>query len=486
MMRSTVDFLINGQPHRVAGPDALLSLSDYLRQRLRLTGTKVVCSEGDCGACTVLIADLFEDTSGHHRPHAPRYEPVDACILFVFQLDGCHVVTVDALADGDTLHPVQQAMVTCHGSQCGFCTPGFVMSMAGLDERGELADDDATRLGLTGNLCRCTGYLQILDAAKQAAAKPAPKLNERWPVDTLRHALGACDQPVEVKDEHGRVVWLPRTLEQATACLHDHPQAKPVGGATDLGVQIKHGRYGFEQVVYLGRVTGLSDVAVTDGALEVGAGASWAAVLNASEDAMPELASVLRVFGAPQIRNRGTIGGNIVNASPIADSLPLLYVTEATLTLTSRQDQRTVPMTGFVRGYKDIDLRPGELLTRITIPRPRPDQRLRLYKVSKRRDLDISTFTAGLLFTLDGETITEARIAYGGVGPTVLRLPRTEQYLAGRPLGEATMQQAGKTARDEVAPITDVRGSDAYRLQLAETILLKAYHELTAPEAVSP
>jgi xanthine dehydrogenase small subunit len=455
-----------------------LSLSDYLRQRLGLVGTKIVCSEGDCGSCTVLVGNVDGDEM--------RYRPIDSCIRFMFQLDGTHIVTIEGLSVDSELTPIQQAMVDCHGSQCGFCTPGFVMAMTGLCKAagGAVLGEDDWKHGLTGNLCRCTGYTSIVEAGMEAQSAPvaAPKegfSRSEWATlnEFRRDSLdlrGDCDGAE-------RRVCCPTTLAEAVAFRSDYPDAKVVAGATDVGVQINKRAIAPTAFLDLNRVAELEGVRIDgDGdtkAILAGARSTWTALLELCREEAPEFAEIISVFGSPQIRHVGTIGGNIINASPIADSLPFLMVMDAELELASSGGRRRVNINHFYQGYKKFDLRPDELLATVRIPLPAAEELLRLYKVSRRRDLDISTFTAAIRMRLDGDTIADAAIAYGAVGPVVLRLRQTEQFLRGQPFREETMQAAGDFAVDEISPISDVRGSADYRLQLARNVLVKFFHE---------
>ena len=477
-MRDHILLYINGRRHQVAGSDALVSLSDFLRLRLGLAGTKIVCSEGDCGSCTVLV--------GRPEGDRLRYRPIDSCIQWMFQLDGTHVVTVEGLNGcNGHLTPVQNAMVDCHGSQCGFCTPGFVVAMTGLlEERDAIADED-WRLGLTGNLCRCTGYVPIVDAGRSLDAGAAKRINELYPPAAMLadFASSAGDSTVVEATAFGRTrrFFGPTTLAETVAILKKHPQAKIVAGATDVGVQLNKGVIDPDVFVDLNRVVELTGSAIESSAdgdvLIAGARATWTEIESLVRDSVPEFHRIVTIFGSPQIRHAGTIGGNIINASPIADSLPFLMVAEAELEIDGPSGVRTVPINGFYQGYKKFDLRPGELLARVRIPLPDPDDLLRLVKVSRRRDLDIATFTAAIWMRLDGERIADARIAFGAVGPVVIRARQTEDFLRGQPFDEATMRAAGDVAVGEITPISDVRGSAEYRYQLTRNVLVKFYLE---------
>lgn len=476
-MRDHVLLYINGQRYRVAEHDCFFSLSDFLRLRCGLCGTKIVCSEGDCGSCTVLVG----------RPDGPRldYRPVDSCIHWMFQLDGTHVVSVEGLRRNAQLSPVQEAMVRCHGSQCGFCTPGFVVAMTALLEQRERLGEEDLRYGLTGNLCRCTGYVPIVEAGMELNVDAVQRVNELFPPGSfLADLLDSADDSLAVEangNGRSRRFFGPTALAEAVAVLAKYPEAKVVAGATDVGVQLNKGVIEPDVFLDLNRVAELEGVAIEvdeDGeTLVAGARATWTEIESACRDLVPEFHQIVSIFGSPQIRHVGTIGGNVINASPIADSLPFLMIMEAELELCGPHGTRTVDINEFYRGYKQFDLRSGELLTRVRVPLPCPDDLLRLTKVSRRRDLDIATFTAAILVRFDGDRIAEARLAFGAVGPTVIRARRTEAFLRGKPWSEETMQAAGDVAVGEISPISDVRGSAEYRYQLTRNVLLKFFHE---------
>ncbi len=466
---------VNGQRHEVRGRNTFLSLSDYLRRANGLTGTKIVCSEGDCGACSVLVGRAAADGG------RPVYRPIDSCIQFMFQLDGTHIVTVEGLGGEGEPSAVQQAMIDCHGSQCGFCTPGFVVAMTALLENCDELDESAMRCGLTGNLCRCTGYTSIIDAGTKIDVTQHHRAEELYPsAHMLSEFAPRRRQPIKIRaewDEQEHLFVSPPDLGAALEFLGANPDATIVAGATDIGVRINKSLTIPRKILDLNRVAELESVAIEGRELVLGSRASWTAIDEVCEEAVPEFHKIVSVFGAPQIRHVGTIGGNIANASPIADSLPFLFVMEATLELRSAGGSRLVNINDFYKGYKKCDLRPGELIAQVRIPLPAEEELLRLYKVSRRRDLDISTFTAAVRMRLDGDSIADAWIAFGAVGPTVIRARKTEAFLRSRPLDEETMRSAGDVAIGEITPIGDVRGAADYRFQLTRNILLKFYHE---------
>ncbi len=476
-MRDHIRFFVNGRPHAARGDTAFASLTDFLRVHQGLVGTKVVCAEGDCGACTVLV--------GRPGGEQLRYRPVDACIQFLYQLDGAHVVTVEGLKDGDRLHTVQQALVDHHGSQCGFCTPGFVMALAGLAEAGGPADAAATRIALTGNLCRCTGYLPILDAAAALAQSPPPRLAERYDTpDVLAELKALAAEPVHIETGR-RTFFAPTTLQDAITFKAEYPDAVIVAGGTELGVLRNKRGFDPPTLLSLARILGLDRIDRAGDRLTFGANVTWAQVERAVREPLPEFHRIVQRFGSPQIRHVATLVGNVAHGSPIADSLGLLLVMDAELELVSPRGVRRRAINGFYTGYKQKDLAADELIARVVLPLPADGERLRLYKVSRRFDLDIATFGAAVRVREAGGVIQRSAVAYTGVAPTVIRLPQTEAFLRGRPFTEATFRQAGRVARSEVAPISDVRGSRDFRWQLAENILSKFYLDEIGAGAVT-
>ena len=496
VIRSSVEFQVNGRRCNVSGEDVFLTVSEFVREKLRCTGTKTACEEGDCGSCTVLI--------GQPSEHGMDYRSVNSCIRFVFQLDGCHVITVEALAADGQLTPVQQTMIDCHGSQCGFCTPGFVMAMTAVcHKRAESCDD--TRpvdwpVELAGNLCRCTGYLPIFEAAQRCELLGAETVN--WPpiTETFQERCASLrNLPFDVTGTHRgqpRRVLSPVTLDDALRIRAEHPDAQVIAGATDLGVRWTKSRQAVSEWIDLGRVAELRGVVVVPTgkgsrsgkeadsretpAIDAGAMATWSELLQLAEKVLPEFAELLQRFGGPQIRNAGTIGGNLVNASSVADSLPLLCVMEAELELASREGRRWIGINQFFTANRRTLLRDDELLARVRFPLPLSRQRLRLYKVSRRRDLDIATITAAICVQVEDGRIEQAAIAVGGAGPTVRRLKRVEGWLIDRPCDEETFTRAGEVAVQEVSPWSDVRGSAEYRRQLVRSLLLRYFHEMAS------
>jgi xanthine dehydrogenase small subunit len=477
-MRDHVILYVNGKRHEVRGAAAFRSLADFLRYDLGLIGTKVVCAEGDCGSCTIFLGRVDRDD-----PDRIRYETVCSCIQFLCQLDCAHVVTVEGLKYDGKLNPIQESMVACQGAQCGFCTPGFIVSMCAMYEepRRDRAEIEQVRAACVGNLCRCTGYDPILRAGAAVEPSSMRPLNELYPPQAIvRELSDRASDPVEVRHDD-RLFFKPVTIEQAVRFRADHPDCTFIAGGTDIGVQVNKGTRDPESILSLGALPELRTIEVNDGVITAGALASLTQLERICTDALPEYARLLYWFGSPPIRNAGTIGGNIANGSPIGDTMPALYVLNGEIELTGSGGARRVNINDFYDGYRHNVSRPDELITRVFIPLPAASDIFKLYKISRRKDLDISAFTAAIWMRRNGgEIIEDMRIAYGGVGPNIIRLRKTEQYLRGNALTLETARQAGRIARTEIAPITDVRGSGEYRAQLGENIMRKLYLDLSA------
>lgn len=470
-IRDHLTLFINGQGHDVSGDAVWMTLTDYLKS-LRLTGTKVVCAEGDCGSCTVSV--------GRPKDGKLDYTTICGCILRLFQLDGAHVVTVEGLAYDGELNPVQNAMVNCNGAQCGFCTPGFVVSLHQLLQDGKKEDADVRRK-LTGNLCRCTGYDAILDAAKQCDVSYIRSLNVLYP-DTNAfaesHVARVAGESVLIEYK-GRTFFKPTTVADAVAFRAKHPNCVIIAGGTDLGVLMNKGKIDPPVLMSIGALPGFCEVKTDGDTIVAGGGATHDAVQRMLADVIPEYFDYLEWFGSPQIRQGGTLAGNLATGSPIGDSLPPLCVLNAEVELTGPAGTRRVNLNDFYTGYRTSVMKSDELITRVLIPKPQAGEKLKLYKISKRRDLDISTFSAAVLLKQTDGRIGSIRIAFGGVGPTVIRLRNTEAFLAGKPFSAQTFDAAQAVVLSEITPISDVRGSADYRNLLGGNILRRMHAELT-------
>lgn len=479
MTRDYVFFFCNGRPIRSKGLAVFQTLSTWLRKDKQLTGTKIVCAEGDCGACTVLLGYPIEKNI--------KYEAVNSCILNVHQLDGLHVITIEGLSWGDRLHPVQQAMRDGFGSQCGYCTPGIVMALA----TNALVDSESTRKKLTakealiGNLCRCTGYKAIIDSAEAAKKINSWKLADQYPPGAIvKHLKEETKLPFGLQEvdpalDQGipRKCWRPRTLRDAVEIKRKHPEARWLAGGTDLCVQINKERTDPKEFIATSEISELSGIREEGNHLIFGGNVSWRELEEWTLVNWPNVKEMLNLFASPQIRNRGTLAGNLANASPVADSLPWLYVSEAEIGACDSENWRWIPIEKFYKGYKLLDLRQSELIGAIRIQKSHQNLSQRLFKVSKRRDLDISTFTAAIQWQIVEGRFQQIRLAYGGVGPNVIRMNKTEKFLRSKLCTKDLIEKAGKIALAEITPISDVRSSNQYRNRLAETILKKFYYE---------
>lgn len=472
MTRSEVVFFVNGAEHRVSGADAFLTLSTWLRQVQHQVGTKVVCEEGDCGACTVLV--------GRVEGKSLRYVPINSCIQLVAQLDGTHVITVEGLSRTGELSLMQEKMMECHGAQCGYCTPGFVVAMSALLEEKKKWDEQDVRDALTGNLCRCTGYSPIIEAAMAASGKGAPSANELYPENELAAAIESISASSLAVEANDRRFFAPASLGEALQIKANVPGVVIVQGGTDVGVLANKRAFAPAALMTLAHVRELGELKKHGGSFVAGANVTLAQLEHKVEKDIPALYEMLRIFGAPQIRNAGTIAGNIANGSPIADTLPFFFVSGASVELASVRGTRSVDIARFYKGYKTLDLEPDELIVRVVIPVPEPKEIVKLYKVSKRRDLDISAFGAAFRMKIRDGVMSDVRVAFGGVAATVIRLPQIEELLEGKPITEERLRGAGERARTLITPLTDVRGSADFRLQLAENIFMKFYDDVTA------
>jgi xanthine dehydrogenase small subunit len=468
-MRDTIHFRLGSEPRALQHVDPTMTVLEYLRGPERLCGTKEGCAEGDCGACTVVLVDRLG-----------RHQAVNACILFLPALDGHQLLTVEHLADADgTLHRVQQAMVDHHGSQCGFCTPGFVMSLFALQtearpETEVKPDRIAINEALAGNLCRCTGYRPIVDAALQVCTRP--EAAARSAVPTTPVALPPADGPLALTHNAKRS-FSPRSGDELAAILLDHPEAVIVAGGTDVGLWVTKQHQTLPVTVALDAVADLSGVVQTADTIQIVAGASYQDALPALERHYPDFGAMIRRIGSRQIRNRGTIGGNIANASPIGDTPPALLALDASLVLRHGDTRRTVKLDDFFSGYRRTVLAPGEFIERIDVPVPAPGEMFRCYKVSKRFDQDISAVCGAFRLRLQDGCVDDIRIGFGGMAATPARARAVEDVLTGRAWTEATVRLAQAVMDNAFSPLSDMRASAAYRRTVARNLLLKCFLE---------
>jgi xanthine dehydrogenase small subunit len=490
-----IRFVHRGRIVEVQGSVPTRSVLEWLREDAHCTGTKEGCAEGDCGACTVIVAELAEQgaASGTAAAEATvvgglSLRPVNACIRFLPTLDGKALLTVEDLAaiNGGELHPVQQAMVECHGSQCGFCTPGFVMTMAASYEQHHEAGNVPTRQQLAdelaGNLCRCTGYRPILDAGQRMFQLPKKRLDTA-PIAALLQQLRA-DAPLHYAAQ-GVHFHAPRTLDDLAALRQQQPAARLLAGCTDIGLWVNKMFRELGDIVYVGEVDELKRIAVEDGMLHIGAGATLEDAWTALAVHWPVLNEAWLRFAGPPVRHAGTMGGNIANGSPIGDSAPVLMALGASIVLRHGTQQREMPLEDFYLDYMKNQLQPGELVAAMRVPLPAPGQRLRAYKISKRYDCDISALMAALSITLDGDVVKSARFAFGGMAAIVKRARGAEAAVTGQPWTEATLQAAMQALDGDFTPMSDLRASADYRRQVARGLLKRLWLETRSAQPLA-
>ncbi len=496
----TLRFLLNGKRVELTEVDPHLSLLDFVRQHRQLTGTKEGCAEGDCGACTVVIGELTHDAAGRDRV---ALSPINACIRLLPTLDGKAVFTVESLkAASGALHPTQQAMVDCHGSQCGFCTPGFVMSLFALFKHERAPNRAQTCDAIAGNLCRCTGYRPILDAAQlMYEAAPQAKLSglEQWmflpattdaaPMPgevelaaTLRELMH--EDALQITSKHGTFI-APKTVHDFSAAVLAHPDAWILGGGTDIGLWVNKALQTNATIIYNGEVAALKRVTETADGLHIGAAVPLEPAFRAMNRCYPELAHVWTRFASWSIRASGTLGGNVANGSPIGDSMPALIAIGAQVVLRRGDAQRTIALEALYLDYKKQSRAAGEWIEAIVVPHRSRLGALQIasYKNSKRNEQDISAVCAAFALGLDRGVVTHCRIAYGGMAGTPKRALIAERALLGNAWSEANVHAAMAALSGDFAPLSDMRASAEYRMQVAQNLLLRFRLESSGSEA---
>lgn len=451
-----ITFLLNGEVVSLNGISPTKTLLDWLREERHLTGTKEGCNEGDCGACSVMISD--ENGS----------RALNGCILFMPQINGKSVTTVEGLTAPDgSLHPVQQSMIDHHGSQCGFCTPGFVVTMATAHLNGKTDHDTQ----LAGNLCRCTGYAPIIRAAQAAQSAPVPQHLRAFQLPNGAKSSGGPAQP-----DGGRQPPLhiqPRTTDALAHWYAANPKATLIAGATDVGLWVTKQFRDLGPTAFLNQIEDLRGITDANDHWRIGAMTTIADLETHFAPHHPSFAAMLRRYGSAQVRNAATIGGNIANGSPIGDGPPALIAMGATLHLRHGETRRSLPLEDFFIDYGKQDRAPGEFVEAVTIPK-QPDT-LRCYKLSKRFDQDISAVCGCITITCDGDTVSHARIAFGGMAGIPKRASLAEAALINQPFTEASIRSAMAALQQDFQPLTDVRASAQYRLDAAQNMLMRYF-----------
>lgn len=466
-----IRFFHRGEVVEVGNLPPTTTVLQYLREHAGCTGTKEGCAEGDCGACTVIQGELDADGRLELRN-------VNACTQFLPTLDGRALITVEDLGGPVQLNPAQQALVDCHGSQCGFCTPGFVMSLTACYETHQAAGTKPTRQqladALSGNLCRCTGYRPILDAGERMFEGPARCL-DREPIAAALRAL-ASDEPLDYGPAGARF-HAPQSIPDLALLRETYPQATLLAGSTDVGLWVNKQFRDLGDIIYTGRVAALREIRNDGVSLWIGAAASledsWAALTAA----VPRLRELWLRFASPPVRHAGTLGGNIANGSPIGDGAPALIALGAELILRRGSTQRHLKLQDFYLDYMKKDLQPGEFVEAMHVPLPSADWRFSAHKIAKRHDSDISAVCAVLALRVDAGVVQEARFAFGGMAAIVKCAAAAEAAVVGQPWTEAAAQAAAVALAQDFKPLTDMRASADYRLKVAQNLFTKLWLE---------
>ena len=479
-MSEPIRFYFQGALHQVSDAAPTQTVLQHLRQDLHCSGTKEGCAEGDCGACMVVIGSLNDGQV--------EFKAVNSCIQLMPTLDGRALFSVEDVALETGLHPVQQALVECHASQCGFCTPGFVMSLWALYleiddlEHDDLEHNDQATLprsaidaALSGNLCRCTGYRPIIDAARRMQQLPRARFDRA----ALALQLQALQRSTaSVYEAGGQQFHAPRTIDELVQLRADHPKACLLAGGTDVGLWVTKQMRDLGDIIYLGQVAALQQIVESNGMLEIGAGVTLEAAYAALARHYPtQLTDIWQRFASKPIRNVGTLGGNVANGSPIGDSMPWLIALGSEVVLQGVAGVRVLALEDFYLGYQQKDLRSDEFVLAVRIPVPKEEVLFRTYKLAKRFDQDISAVCAAFAITLDGNLVASARIAFGGMAAIPQRARSAEAALIGQPWSEATLTVAMLALEQDYAPLSDMRASSAYRMQAAQNLLRRFWLE---------
>ncbi|MEJ8857422.1 xanthine dehydrogenase small subunit [Variovorax robiniae] len=503
MSTQPIRFFHQGRVVDVSGVHPTRTVLDWLREDARCTGTKEGCNEGDCGACTVVIGELAAPGAAG-AVGGLQLQTVNACIQFLPTLHGKALFTVEDLKRQcgkavDTeqhgkhavqcLHPVQQALVECHGSQCGFCTPGFVMSLWSSYEHHQTAGTQPSRQQLadelSGNLCRCTGYRPLLDAGQRMFDLPAVRLDTQ-PVVQALSALqreGTFEYSATAGERIDRF-HAPKTLAELAALRERLPGAQVLAGSTDVGLWVNKQFRDLGDIIYVGDVAEMKTVDERNGELYIGAGASLEDAWRALAQRFEGLTDVWLRFASPPIRNAGTMGGNVANGSPIGDSPPILMALDAQIELRQGARVRRMPLVDFYVDYMKNKMEPGEFVQAVSVPLSVASRRVRAYKISKRFDCDISALCAGFSIELEGDVVKEVRLAYGGMAAIVKRAAGAEAALLGKPFTQASVNAAKLALAQDFKPLSDMRASAAYRLQVAQNLIQRLWLETRASDAL--
>lgn len=485
-VRDHIYLYINKQEYQISGKQVFMMLADFLRYEVGLAGTKVVCAEGDCGACTVLVANASDLDSSKNR--MPQYKAFNACILPMYNLDSCHVVTIEgAQLTEDQLHPVQDAMIKCHGSQCGYCTPGIVNSMVScfddcINTKKEFTSERVKNY-LTGNLCRCTGYKPILDAADTISNLfNANESMTTWArfQNFVNWKLLQQSTLQSVKVMHENLeIFMPVTTQEAIDYKSKNLGSRIVNGATDIGVLVNKGKLELTQHLSLKKISDLKKISILNSIVRVGAQVSLTDLQeylkSQVQSSSLELENLLKIFASPQIKNAGSLVGNVMNASPIGDLIPAMLIMNAKVIAASVKGERKISLNELYQGYKKLATQNHEIV--IAIEFALPIHFMKLYKVSLRKDLDISAVTFAASLEIKNDKVMAFNLALGGVSPVVSRMTEVEKLANGQTWNLNLISDLSQKIESEIKPISDVRGSEEYRRKVIKNLLRKFYAE---------
>lgn len=469
-----IQFLLNRELRTEHALDPNVTVLNYLREHVDKTGTKEGCASGDCGACTVVVGEL--------EGERVRYRTLNSCLTFVSSLHGKQLITVEDLKHQGKLHSVQQAMVDCHGSQCGFCTPGFIMSLFALQKNSTGYDKGQTLEALAGNLCRCTGYRPIIDAAEQACCQKQPDQFDAFESDTVARLKSIAPRETAELNSGDKRCLVPLTVADLADLYAANPEARLLAGGTDLALEVTQFHRELPVMIYVGHIEDMKRIEVTDSAIEIGAAAALSDCYEALSREYPDFGELLHRFASLQIRNQGTLGGNIGNASPIGDAPPLLIALGAQIALRQGNTRRILPLQDYFLDYKVTARQEAEFIEKIIVPRKQANQAFRAYKVSKRLDDDISAVCAAFNLTIVDGVVSEARIAFGGMAAIPKRASACEAALIGSAWYPGVIERACDALSEDFTPLSDFRASKEYRLLTAQNLLRKFFLEQQSPE----
>jgi len=474
-----IQFLLNQTLKTEHALDPNLTVLNYLREHLHKSGTKEGCASGDCGACTVVVGELTTDDDGQEHL---SYRSLNACLTFVASLHGKQLISVEDLKHRGELHSVQKAMVECHGSQCGFCTPGFVMSLFALQKNSTCADSAQAHEALAGNLCRCTGYRPILAAAEQACGQQRPPDQfDALKAQTIARLKAIKPAQTAELNSGDKRCLVPLTVADLADLYDAYPQARLLAGGTDLALEVTQFHRTLPVMIYVGNVAEMKKIEHFDDRLEIGAATALTDCYEALSHEYPDFGELLHRFASLQIRNQGTLGGNIGNASPIGDSPPLLIALGASIVLRKGKETRTLALEDYFIDYRVTARQESEFIEKIILPRANAKQAFRAYKVSKRLDDDISAVCAAFRVQVENGAIVDARAAFGGMAAIPKRAANCEKALIGQPWTSATVERACAALAQDFTPLSDFRATKEYRLLSAQNLLRKYFIELQTP-----